>query len=305
MNRIIKLLFLVCISVFVCSAQSNSYSLPIKWETYKVSEKNVSVLMPKLPILIGDSSKNCKGEATSQYIAYADDTIYVLRVTSKTEPYKYCTEKRKFSEKNFQERLTEIRLTNGFEKDSPQETKNANFYKFTGNEWINIVQDDFQNKRWFELIVYGENLNKPEISKFLDSLKIENNPSGIEIGSGANRVYGDEKISDDSSDSVSDNSVKTDEKNKTENAKPLRLYFKPRANYTDAARNGDVQGVVRLRVMFLANGGIGRIDVISALPLGLTEQAIAAAAKIVFRPAQRNNVKFSVSRTVEYNFALY
>lgn len=87
--------------------------------------------------------------------------------------------------------------------------------------------------------------------------------------------------------------------------KPLTILSKPRANYTEEARKNQVQGVVRLRVTFLANGTIGSIVPISGLPYGLTEQAIAAARQIRFEPAMKNGVPQTVTRIVEYAFNLY
>jgi TonB family protein len=85
----------------------------------------------------------------------------------------------------------------------------------------------------------------------------------------------------------------------------VKILSKPRANYTDAARVEMVQGKVVLKVTFLASGAIGQITVVSGLPGGLTEQAIAAARNIRFEPAQVNGKAVSVTKTIEYNFAIF
>lgn len=85
----------------------------------------------------------------------------------------------------------------------------------------------------------------------------------------------------------------------------VKILSKPRANYTDAARQNQVQGKVVLRVTFAANGSIGQISVISGLGNGLTEQAIAAARGIRFEPAKRGGVPYSVTKPVEYSFTIY
>jgi TonB family protein len=85
----------------------------------------------------------------------------------------------------------------------------------------------------------------------------------------------------------------------------VKILSKPRANYTDAARQNQVQGKVVLRVTFSANGSIGQISVISGLGNGLTEQAIAAARGIRFEPAKRAGVPYSVQKPVEYTFTIY
>ncbi|MEP7075616.1 MAG: TonB family protein [Acidobacteriota bacterium] len=85
----------------------------------------------------------------------------------------------------------------------------------------------------------------------------------------------------------------------------LAITAKPRPNYTDAARQANIQGVVRLKVTFLANGSIGSISAISGLPNGLTEQAIAAAKNMRFTPKKVNGVPQSVARVVEFSFTIY
>lgn len=85
----------------------------------------------------------------------------------------------------------------------------------------------------------------------------------------------------------------------------VKILAKPKALYTDAARQANVQGKVVLRVTFTANGSIGGISVISGLGNGLTEQAIAAARGIRFEPAKRGGVPYTVSKPVEYSFTIY
>jgi TonB family protein len=85
----------------------------------------------------------------------------------------------------------------------------------------------------------------------------------------------------------------------------LNIISKPRANYTDQGRENLIQGKVVLKVTFLASGGIGPITVVSGLPGGLTEQAIAAARAIKFEPAKSNGVAISVSKTIEYTFSIF
>lgn len=84
-----------------------------------------------------------------------------------------------------------------------------------------------------------------------------------------------------------------------------RITFKPRANYTDPARQNQVQGTVRVRVTLLASGQVGGVSAVNNLPYGLTEQALAAARQIRFEPAKRNGVPTTSQVTVEYNFTLY
>lgn len=87
-------------------------------------------------------------------------------------------------------------------------------------------------------------------------------------------------------------------------ASSVKIISKPRADYTEEARFNQVQGKVVLRVVFTAKGEIGGIFPVKELPDGLTEQAIAAARKIKFKPATRDGVPYSVSKPVEYTFTI-
>lgn len=85
----------------------------------------------------------------------------------------------------------------------------------------------------------------------------------------------------------------------------VQLLAKPKPSYTDSARQNNVQGTVRLRVVFSADGSVGNVSPIQGLSHGLTEQAIAAARRINFVPARKDGRPVSVAVTVEYNFSVY
>lgn len=85
----------------------------------------------------------------------------------------------------------------------------------------------------------------------------------------------------------------------------IKILSKPKPGYTDAARQNNVRGVVRVRVAFLASGRIGGVSVVKGLPHGLTEKAIAAARRIRFKPPMRNGVPYSVNKVVQFNFNIY
>lgn len=84
-----------------------------------------------------------------------------------------------------------------------------------------------------------------------------------------------------------------------------QLLEQPKPSYTDAARQNNVQGTVRLRAVLSANGSVGSVSAITGLPNGLTEQAIAAAKRIKFTPAMKDGRQVSVAITLEYHFSVY
>ncbi|HEY0047853.1 MAG TPA: energy transducer TonB [Pyrinomonadaceae bacterium] len=99
-------------------------------------------------------------------------------------------------------------------------------------------------------------------------------------------------------------------KAQTETYKPLKILSKPAANYTNAARANNIQGRVRVKVTFMANGKIGKVsdepqnheDVKKS---GLVKAAIEAAKKIRFEPAIKNGKPVTAVKIIEYTFTLY
>ncbi len=85
----------------------------------------------------------------------------------------------------------------------------------------------------------------------------------------------------------------------------LKFLEKPISRYTNLARENNITGTVRLKVVFLANGKIGEIKVIQGLEFGLTNQAVESAKQIKFEPATQNGKPINVVKIIEYNFNIY
>ena len=132
----------------------------------------------------------------------------------------------------------------------------------------------------------GQTANVPEVSStsysrgYACKTKFRNHGTGYGYGTGSG-------VGSSSSDSS------------------LRILHKPRPEYTDVARTNGTEGVVRLRVTFLANGEVGNITALNDLGDGLTEEAVIAARKLQFEPATLNGVPTSVTKTLEYTFSIY
>ena len=70
-------------------------------------------------------------------------------------------------------------------------------------------------------------------------------------------------------------------------SKPVRL-SSPSPRYTEEARANNIQGSVSLRILIGDDGTVKQVRVVSALPYGLTEQAIAVAKQAKFKPAMKD-----------------
>jgi TonB family protein len=83
------------------------------------------------------------------------------------------------------------------------------------------------------------------------------------------------------------------------------LVWKAQPGFTEEARNNNVTGVVRLRLVLRDSGTVSNIVVVKGLPDGLTERAIAAALHVSFLPAEKDSRPVSQWVTIEYNFNIY
>lgn len=85
----------------------------------------------------------------------------------------------------------------------------------------------------------------------------------------------------------------------------LKLLSNPRPGYTDLARIYGVQGIVTLRVTFLASGEIGSVSPVTKLPFGLTLKSIKVAKLIKFESPKRNGVAYSITKSVQFSYSIY
>jgi len=84
-----------------------------------------------------------------------------------------------------------------------------------------------------------------------------------------------------------------------------KILFKPEPRYTEEARKNQITGTVILKAVLSSSGTVMNIKPISALPFGLTEEAISAARNIKFTPAIKDQHAVSQWIQIEYNFNLY
>lgn len=298
MNIFPNLLILILITIIASlatAAQENT--APIKWERYRLDDKALSVLLPKLPVR-GGGGDPCLEKSTTTYTVYANNVAYAVRlVKSKNTSPVWC-KVLPFGEETLRLRKQELeKMTNDKGEFRNVALKNATVYR-GGFVTIWLI-NDLENKRWVELEIRARERAQNVEEDFANSLSFTESGSAIKIGKGARVTLGDEPTGSTNSPSPS----------KTENSlgKPAALVIasKPRAAYTDAARQNNEQGTVLLRVTFLANGSIGNVEVVKSLGYGLTESAIAAVRQITFLPAQQNGVNMAVIRQVEFGFAIY
>lgn len=87
--------------------------------------------------------------------------------------------------------------------------------------------------------------------------------------------------------------------------KGIIILSKPNPSYTQAARKNKISGNVRLRLNFGADGRINQFRVMQSLPDGLLREAVIAALRIKFLPAEQSGKPRPNNKLVEYNFKTY
>ncbi|MEP7214328.1 MAG: energy transducer TonB [Acidobacteriota bacterium] len=86
---------------------------------------------------------------------------------------------------------------------------------------------------------------------------------------------------------------------------PAKMTIKPRASYTEQARMNGQTGTVKIAVGLDADGTVGFILPFQTLPWGLTENAIAAAKAMRFKPAVKDGKSVSTVTVLSYSFDIY
>jgi TonB family protein len=86
--------------------------------------------------------------------------------------------------------------------------------------------------------------------------------------------------------------------------KSVEIVSKPTPTYTEEARQLRLEGEVLLRVQFLTSGEVRVLKVVQGLGHGLDEQAMHAAEKIKFKPAEHDGQQIDSEATVHIIFEL-
>lgn len=86
--------------------------------------------------------------------------------------------------------------------------------------------------------------------------------------------------------------------------RPGEMIYQVAHEYTDEAIQAGVEGVVGLGVSIDAEGCVVEVEVLERLPHGLTENAVAAMTRAVFRPAMENGEAVGATYRTAVRFTL-
>lgn len=85
----------------------------------------------------------------------------------------------------------------------------------------------------------------------------------------------------------------------------VKILSKPRASYTDQARQANISGTITLLVLFGADGTIPYIILVRGLDGGLDGEAVKAARQIKFEPKLRDGKPVASAAFIQYGFSIY
>ena len=91
----------------------------------------------------------------------------------------------------------------------------------------------------------------------------------------------------------------------TEVSRKAVVKKKPDPGFTEEARANNTSGTVSLAAVLCHTGRITDMQVLKALPHGLTEMAVAAASRVEFTPAEKDGRPVATHVRFEYNFNAY
>src|SRR5580704_9990657 len=72
--------------------------------------------------------------------------------------------------------------------------------------------------------------------------------------------------------------------------------------YTEAARNAKISGLVLVHLIVETNGNPSHVSVVRGLGMGLDEKAIQAVQQYKFKPGMKNGKPVRVELTISLNF---
>jgi TonB family protein len=264
------------------------------WKRYRTDNDQFSVTLPTLPALttnlIWRPDLN-KRRQERELGAYADGVAYSISTFENLEAETLESFVRGINKKagdtswnlNSLRRLT-VDNVNGLQRVTPLDVEG-------------MVQYFVTSERLYRFGALGAAPDDPRVAQFFSSITFSKNPEGTLVVDGPGELW------------RLPNTDANPELNKAfvgkEVTRKARLMSKPEPVYTETARRNGIAGTVVLKVIFSREGAVEGIRIVSELPDGLTENAIAVAKRIKFVPAVKDGRFVSMWIQLEYNFNLY
>lgn len=249
------------------------------WRTYTIDGEEFSVDLPTMPLMKSRVILHPQRRTERQLKTLLDGVLYSIDVFENPEP-----------RKSLEDFIAEQNANSGFDL-----TRDLVVNNFRGKEYVSrdqtrpaTVQFFTNEKRLYRFSAAGLDATNAAVKEFFSSIRLVKPKDAIEILEGpgmplvletGERVYTGKEVTT-----------------------KARLKNKPEPQFTEEARRNRASGTVILQVVFSKTGEVTSIQVISALPYGLTERCIEAAKGIQFIPATKDGIPVSMWMQLEYNF---
>jgi TonB family protein len=295
---ILALMFLVAGSRSTNHGLTRSNQVPPEWKRYTVRNEEFSILLPELPAMM--TSVETVRVGTNRRIrvlgAYMDDVVYSIYTFENptNQSLEDLVRQNYFLQRQDNQIESQRELTlNGFH--------GREFVVTTGNS-SDVMQFWKTAKNLYVLRTVSPKEVPTSTGDFFSSLLLGPKQTGEEVNDGP----GAQSDEPDPAGATPENSndVLRILPSKVVTRKVI-VGSKPEPSYTEDARRNQITGTVVLKVVFNGKGQVTNINVVSGLPHGLTERAVAAARQIRFIPAVKDGRKVSMWMQLEYNFNLY
>ncbi len=255
------------------------------WQRYAVKDEGISALFPTEPAATTDyrNLKRNKKLRDRMVGAYADGVVYSI--------YTYETAEPRQSLEDFSNEQT---AGGAWDPASERIVKTAGLtgksYSSKNPKMPGTAQFFGTKDRLYKITALGASADDPGVKQFFASIRFDTK-EGVAVSDGIGAPF-----SDSSCPEILTGKQVGDK---------ARVVMKPEPAYTEQARQEQTTGTVVLKAALSCSGSVTNISVVSSLPNGLTERAIAASKKIKFLPAVKDGKHASMWVQLEYNFNLY
>ena len=89
------------------------------------------------------------------------------------------------------------------------------------------------------------------------------------------------------------------------NVKPPRLIHPVEPSFSEAARQMGVSGDVLVNLIVNEKGGVGEVNIVRPVGIGLDEPAVAAVMRYIFKPAMRDGKPIAVELNIDVHFQVF
>jgi TonB family protein len=188
-------------------------------------------------------------------------------------------------------------------------------HKLRRREVPGTVRFYLTTNRAYIVEAMGADQSHPDVNRFFSSFELGKHSSGILVKDGPG-FQSQPKEAPAPSPPNGDDTGKTGGPGQTasvpgvvsrlaELSRRALVVTRPNPVYTEEARKNAVVGKVVIKVVLSASGRLTNIKVLSDLPNGLTESALAATNQIRFVPAMKDGRFVSTYAQFEYTFTVY